>query len=230
MAALCAARWSQCGGDDREGSGTNVCCPDLGLTCFAQSKFYSQCQITCPIGWDCTVTTALSMSATSLPNANTSDAVQQDAVELMDASALVMDASASVMDVTGHEQSDENCDFRFGTWFQGPDAGYENVDYLTVWIGQAQSNNSTAPDPSGTVSFNPYWHGAMLEATAQLRIGAAYYAYVIAFLARTREGCSQWDSNLSASKLSATRPSASIRSLPASSLPVGAALSLASDC
>lgn len=36
--------------------------------------------------------------------------------------------------------------------------------------------------------FNPYWHGAMLELAREKGITAAYYAYIIAFLAKARMG------------------------------------------
>uniref|UniRef100_A0A7S4FB13 Uncharacterized protein n=1 Tax=Chrysotila carterae TaxID=13221 RepID=A0A7S4FB13_CHRCT len=86
---------------------------------------------------------------------------------------------------------DDGCRFRFGTEYRGDDRSYEGVDYLTVWIGQSSSvgNDECVSPPC----FNPYWHGSMLNLVRKLRISAAYYAYIIAFLAKHIDGLHDCD-------------------------------------
>ncbi len=89
---------------------------------------------------------------------------------------------------------EQACAFRFGAAWQGEGGHYDGVDYLTVWIGQesegaGSAGHACAPSPC----FNPWWHGAMLREAARRDIGAAYYAYVIAFLARQRAGLADCD-------------------------------------
>eukprot|EP00308_Calcidiscus_leptoporus_P000992 CAMPEP_0119384182 /NCGR_PEP_ID=MMETSP1334-20130426/84074_1 /TAXON_ID=127549 /ORGANISM="Calcidiscus leptoporus, Strain RCC1130" /LENGTH=539 /DNA_ID=CAMNT_0007405159 /DNA_START=55 /DNA_END=1674 /DNA_ORIENTATION=+ len=82
-----------------------------------------------------------------------------------------------------------DCRFRFGRAFRGADFDYSGVDYLTVWIGQSGEQQTCSKPPC----FNEYWHGAMLKLALQMRISAAYYAYIVAFLAKTLAGLHDCD-------------------------------------
>ena len=57
----------------------------------------------------------------------------------------------------------------------------KGIDYLTVWIGQ---HSATDPNCHSPPCFNPYWHGAMLQLARERGLNVAYYAYIIAFLAK----------------------------------------------
>ena len=76
------------------------------------------------------------------------------------------------------------CRFRFGAFFRGADTlvephDYGGIDYLCAWIGQRDAMNCPQPP-----CFNPYWHGAMLQLARERGLSVAYYAYIIAFLAK----------------------------------------------
>ena len=79
------------------------------------------------------------------------------------------------------------CRFRFGMEWQGPNTlqdphDYNGIDYITVWIGQ--NDGLGKPRCRSPPCFNPYWHGAALELARERGLSVAYYAYIIAFLAK----------------------------------------------
>ena len=78
------------------------------------------------------------------------------------------------------------CRFRFGRFFDGADTlaephDYHGIDYVAGWIGQSSFDSHRCAQPP---CFNQYWHGAMLQLARERGISVAYYAYVIAFLAK----------------------------------------------
>jgi hypothetical protein len=78
------------------------------------------------------------------------------------------------------------CRFRFGTFFHGADTladphDYNGIDYVAAWIGQSALDSYLCEQAP---CFNPYWHGAMLQLARERGLSVAYYAYVIAFLAK----------------------------------------------
>lgn len=77
------------------------------------------------------------------------------------------------------------CRFRFGLQFAGRREGegeaYEGADYLAVWIGQDHPRSASCVQPP---CFNRWWHGAALELARERGLSVAYYAYIIAFLAK----------------------------------------------
>ena len=76
------------------------------------------------------------------------------------------------------------CRFRFGAFFRGADTpvephDYGGIDYVSAWIGQRDAMSCSQPP-----CFNPYWHGAMLQLARERGLSVAYYAYIVAFLAK----------------------------------------------
>ncbi|KAL3901442.1 MAG: hypothetical protein SGPRY_012274 [Prymnesium sp.] len=59
------------------------------------------------------------------------------------------------------------------------------ADYLTVWLG--------TPSKQYGNEFNPHWHGRMLERVKAQNSTAAFYAYIIAMLARHTWGLKDCD-------------------------------------
>ena len=55
------------------------------------------------------------------------------------------------------------------------------IDYVAAWIGQSALDSYLCEQAP---CFNPYWHGAMLQLARERGLSVAYYAYVIAFLAK----------------------------------------------
>ena len=58
---------------------------------------------------------------------------------------------------------------------------YLGIDYVAGWIGQSALDGYHCPQQP---CFNPYWHGAMLTMARERGLSVAYYAYIIAFLAK----------------------------------------------
>lgn len=80
-----------------------------------------------------------------------------------------------------------SCGVHFGANFHKDrnTAPLRAADYLTVWLGSHSKKYGT--------NFNPHWHGRMLQQVREQNATAAYYAYIIAMLARSRRGLQDCD-------------------------------------
>lgn len=80
-----------------------------------------------------------------------------------------------------------SCRLQFGIFYnkERTPAQLRASDYLTVWLGTRSKQYG--------VSFNPFHHGRMLHAARAHNATAVYYAYLIAMLARHREGIQDCD-------------------------------------
>jgi len=137
---------------------------NAGLTCYMQDKWYSQCR---PTG-DCPPNWECYLEpggSTTNPPTTSSSVV------------VTLPQSAGKF---------PNCQFRFGMGYR-PDANtdYSAGDYITIWIGSPSTTHGT--------NFNPYWHGAMLDACVKNNKLPVYYGYIIAFMARDEWGLKDCD-------------------------------------
>lgn len=77
-----------------------------------------------------------------------------------------------------------SCKFNFGAAYtQGQ--SFDGLDYVSVWIG--------SPSPQFGNNFNPFFHGTMLDACLESSVTPYFYAYIIAFMARSQENLQDCD-------------------------------------
>jgi hypothetical protein len=162
----CVAQWQQCGGTGWKGATT--CCGD-GAQCFQQNDYYSQCTLSCPRSWPCEKQAG--SDGVSRPGAGTTGTAGQ--MHTLSPSGQPHTAVATGQSAAPKPKINGTCAFRFGTAFQGPDKEYNNVDYLTVWIGQENDNKKASPldfgdgeAPLPMVEFNMYWCAVSAAAAA----------------------------------------------------------------
>ena len=155
------------------GNGFPTCA--YGLNCFKMNDFWSQCLKSCPSGWFCdfnfspTISTSTNPSTTSI------------------STTTIASTTTSISISTSHKNTSgdfQNCRFRFGAAFQGPNYDYSSVDYISTWVGK------TTP---GFGYWNPYWHKPLLEAAVKFNKTPVFYGYVIAFMGNDQWGLQDCD-------------------------------------
>ena len=93
--------------------GSTICAS--GLTCFVQSIYYSQCLISCPSGWSCSI---------SISNGSSTSSPATIAVV-----PFFLNSSSNYSIIFPY------CKFSFGISYSPNYFDYSTVDYITVWLG-----------------------------------------------------------------------------------------------
>lgn len=78
------------------------------------------------------------------------------------------------------------CNFRYGKAFGQESDDYSDYDYISIWLNTPEMTTQNT-------DFNPYYQGTMLRKCLAAKKTPLFYAYIIAFEGRVKQGLKDCD-------------------------------------
>ena len=178
-----SALYGQCGGANW--TGAKSCASGV---CTYVNDYYSQCL---PGSSGQAASTAAPTAAASTTKAATAASTTKGATAASTAAQTTAGSSSSQKcpsTYASKASSFINGKFKVGidyNYYTGHNVDLSQYDYISIWMDTIDSAGSTA--------WNPYYQGVMLDVCTKNNKIPLFYAYVIAFEARSKKGLQDCD-------------------------------------